>query len=277
MLGASEYRRDYGAPAPKLRAEFYLDTVKDMRASLEAGRDVHTQVERIKIIIPGAHPTIAVHNVTDRHRNDYADQYRRWKEGLDPVVNGTPLEEWSILNPAAVADLKSQNLRTVEEIAGLSDVAAQGVGIGGIANGMTLRERARGWLDDAQHDAYVTKILHRCDALESKNAALQNQVDQLSRHMLQMAQSWQGRRDRRPDFQTYVPGEDDPVELAKGQGGLPGLGGAASALSALAVLTSRPRRRRDPRPEMADMTPGAVPSFEEAQAAADAAAEEEAA
>jgi hypothetical protein len=36
MPGNAEYSRTYGAPAPQLRGEFFMDTVRDVRASLEA-------------------------------------------------------------------------------------------------------------------------------------------------------------------------------------------------------------------------------------------------
>jgi hypothetical protein len=244
----SSYTRTDYAPGPQLRGEFYLATERDTRASLEAGRDIFASIERVRIIIPGAIASIVHHNVTDEHRERWAEQYARFKANQEPVLEGTPLEEWSLMNPAAIAELHYHQVRTVEELAGLSDIAVQSIGMGGTI----LRQRARAWLDDAEREALVTKMTRENDGLRSEIGSLKNQLEALSKHVLHLA-TQQARRDERPEFQTYVPGEHDPVELAKAR--LPALPSASSsargsALDALAEFTQRPRGRRDPRPEM---------------------------
>jgi hypothetical protein len=264
-MQGSYTRTDY-APGPQLRGEFYLATEKDTRASLEAGRDIFRSIERVRIIIPGAIASIVHHNVTDEHRERWAEQYARFRANQEPVLEGTPLEEWSLMNPAAIAELHYHQVRTVEELAGLSDIAVQSIGMGGTI----LRQRARAWLDDAEREALVTKMTRENDGLRSEISSLKNQLDALSKHVLQLAQTQHARP---PEFQTYVPGEHDPVELAKAR--LPALPSAASsarnsALDALAEFTQRPRGRRDPRPEM--RPPGAGPEpAEEAEEEAESA------
>ena len=274
MLGNAEYSRTYGAPAAQLRGEFFMDTVKNVRASLEAGREIFGEVERVRIIIPGAIASIVVKNVTDEHRERWPEAYRAFRAGQEPALAGTPLEEWPVLNKAMVAELKHLQIRTVEELAGLSDIAVQHIGMGG----QVLRERARVWLDDAQHEALTNRYLHENDQLRGEIAALKNQVEQLSRHLLLLSDASRQRRDAPPALQTYIPGEEDPVEQAKTAPGaigarLPGIPGAQpapSALDALAASGARPRRERRPVSEPPPVMIAAIAAAEAAGAESEA-------
>jgi hypothetical protein len=266
MLGNAEYSRTYGAPANHVRGEFFMDTVKDVRASLDAGRDIFTERERVRIIIPGMIASVLVKDVTEEHRERWPEQYRAFSSGRDPVLSGTPLEEWPVLNKAQVAELLHLQIRTVEELAGLSDIAVQHVGMGG----RTLRERAQGWLDEAQHEAFTNKVLHENDVLRSEVATLRTQVEELSRHLTNLSARVAERDDRMGGVATLIPGQFDPVELAKAR--LPGLPGAQpvptrSALDAVAARPMRPprgRHRQDPETETAP--DGAVSAGEGAAA-----------
>ena len=246
MLGNAEYSRTYGAPANHVRGEFFMDTVRDTRASLDAGRDIFIERERVRIIIPGMIASVLVKEVTDEHRERWPEQYRAFKAGHDAVLNGTPLEEWPILNKAMIAELKHLQIRTVEELPGLSDVAVQGIGMGG----QMLRDRARGWLDEAQAEAFTSKMVHENDLLRSEVASLKTQVEELSRHLVALSTRVGEREARMGGFATLVPGEEDPVELAKAR--LPGLSGAKVTRSALDAIAARPirshrsRHRQDP-------------------------------
>jgi hypothetical protein len=254
MLGNAEYSRTYGAPANQVRGEFFVEPVRDTRASLDAGRDIFVERERVRIIIPGMIASVLVKEVTEEHRERWPDQYKAFKSGQDVVLTGTPLEEWPILNKAMIAELKHLQIRTVEELAGLSDVAVQHIGMGG----QVLRERARGWLDEAQAEAFTNKVLHENDLLRSEVAGLKTQVEELSRHLVALSTRVSEREGRMGGFATLVPGEEDPIELAKAR--LPGLPGAVapaprSALDAVAarpIRAHRGRHRQDPDPAALD-------------------------
>lgn len=240
----ADYTRTYGAPAAQLRGEFFMDTERDGRASIDAGRDIFRNVERIRIVIPGAVASIVVKNVDDELRMRYADQYRAFKAGQEAPLSGTPLEEWPILNRAMIAELKHLQIRTVEELANLSDLAVQHIGMGGTV----LRERARAWLDEAQHEAFSAKLVAENDVLRSRVATLEQQVEALGQHVLQLSQSNRVMRDMPPATLTQIPADYDPVELAK-RGGQPGVA-VRSALDQLADMSWRPRR-----PPAADAAP----------------------
>jgi hypothetical protein len=212
-----------------------MDTERDGRASVGAGRDIFRSVERVRIVIPGAVASIVVKNVDQSHRDRWPQAYDAFKRGQEAPLEGMPLEEWPILNKAMIAELHHLQIRTVEDLAGLSDVAVQNIGMGG----QMLRERARAWFDDAQHEALTTKLLGENDVLRSRVSTLEQQVEALGKQMIQMAAAAQVQRDAVPAAHGYVPGEHDPVEIAKalqvqpaGGGVMPAVPG--SALDALA-------------------------------------------
>jgi hypothetical protein len=234
----------------ELRPDFFMDMERDEFASREAGREVFREIERVRIIIPGAVATISVKNVSDVERQRWPEAYAAFKAGQEAPITGTPVEEWPVLNRAMVAELRHLQIRTVEELARLSDIQVQQIGMGG----MLLRERARAFLDDAAHEALTSKALAENDVLRVRVAALEKQVDEMARHMQSLAHQNRALGDRRPDFQTYVPGENEaPMsELRQAYQGmsepdLPASAGAVlppppSALDKLAARPVRPRR-----------------------------------
>src|SRR5215831_17320669 len=127
-LSSNEYTRSYGAPVQQLRPEFFMDPVRDEAASAEAGREIWREVERVRIIIPGAVATVLVKNVSDIERNRWPDEYRAWKAGQEVPLTGTPIEQWPVLNQAHCKILRYHEVRTVEEVARLSDVHVQQLG-----------------------------------------------------------------------------------------------------------------------------------------------------
>ena len=52
-----------------------MDTVKDEVASRNAGREIYREIERVRIIIPGAVASIVVKNVDDTHRERWPAEY----------------------------------------------------------------------------------------------------------------------------------------------------------------------------------------------------------
>jgi hypothetical protein len=236
-----DYMRSFGAPAAQLRGEFFVDSEKDGLASAKAGRDIFRTVERVRIVIPGAVASIVVKNVDDTHRERWPEAYAAFKRGQEAPLQGMPLEEWPILNKAAIAELHYLQIRTVEELRDVSDLALQN-----IMGGQALRERARAWFDDAEHEALTTRLLGENDTLRLRVVTLETQVEALGAQMLQMASAAQHQRDMMPAAHAYVPGQHDPHEIAKAAGAalMPPVPG--SALEALAQQSGGGRRRRRP-------------------------------
>jgi hypothetical protein len=212
-------------------------------ASRESGREIWREIERVRIIIPGAVASIVVKNVDNSHRERWKAEYDAFKAGREAPVSGTALEAWPILNRAQIAELKHLQIRTVEELANLSDVQVQHIGMGG----MRLRELAGAYLDEAQHEALVTKVTAENDILRSRIAALETQVNELGQRMLGMLQQSQRQQiENAQPFVAHVPGQDNGfVERRPFQGNLIEPAAVASSLDAMANLP--PVMHRHPR------------------------------
>ena len=167
--------------------------------------------------------------------------------GKEAPLSGTPLNEWALLKRPQIAELNYRNIRTVEDLAELSDLAVQNLGMGG----QMLRVRARAYLDDAEREAMSTKLVAENDTLRMRISTLETQVDALGAQLVQMTRAQEFERTR-PIPPTYIPSVHDPVEAAKaGAAQMPGLPGVpASALDEFASLPPLPTRElRMPRVE----------------------------
>lgn len=142
--------------------------------SLVAGHDVFEEVEVVFIRILGSKDEVA-NLVTDEHRQIYADQYKAWKAGQAAPVSGMPLEEWTAASQSFIDDMRSYGVRTVEQLAALSD----GV-VGSRPGWMTMRSKAAAYLEQAQVDGALAAEQAKTKLLEDQLAALQAQIDTLT-------------------------------------------------------------------------------------------------
>lgn len=157
-----------------LMVRFAMNREKNEPKSLVSGHDVFEEVEVVFIRILGSKDEV-VNIVTDDHRQTYADQYRAWKAGQSAPVSGMPLEEWTAASQSFVDDMRGYGVRTVEQLAALSD------GIVGAKPGwLTMRSKAAAYLEQAQADGALAAERARTKALEDQLAAMQAQIDALT-------------------------------------------------------------------------------------------------
>src|SRR5215831_13713798 len=250
-LSSNQYTRSYGAPVQQLRPEFYMDPVRDEAASAQAGREIYREVERVKIIVPGAtQATVVVKNVSDVERNRWPDEYRAWRAGQEMPLSGTPIEHWPLLNSAQVKMLRAVDVRSVEEVARLSDVHVQGLVMGG----MSLREQARAWLDNSEYTALVTRLTAANDVLQSRLAALEAHNANMAEAIQQLQAQLRPQLGLPHPFQSYISGDHDPLEAVRQpwQNSAAVATPAADPFSSFATMPPIVRR-------MAPATPGETP------------------
>jgi hypothetical protein len=129
-----------------------------------------------------------------------------------------------------VAELKHLAIRTVEDLANLSDYQLQSVGMGG----QVLRQRARAFLDSAEREALTSQLTAENDLLRSRVGALENQITELSAHVSTLLVHNRQLTDRPDPIAGFVQGDHDP--LGRAGAIAPGSMPARSALDALANL-----------------------------------------
>lgn len=198
----------FGKTIDPCRALFYEEAVQSGEVD---GRKTYKMVERVKVIMPGNGTTIPVFNVTDEHRERWPEAYDAFKKGIEPDLNGTPLEEWAILNKAQVLELKSMLIRTIEDVASLPDTAVQRIGRGGYA----LRERALAYLNEAKEQELVTRVTAENEVMREQIAVLARQVEEMGGMLEQQQKQIHAAGDAPSAISTVVPGSLDINERNK--------------------------------------------------------------
>lgn len=227
MAPSTFYTRTNGAdPAQADKGvwpRFYMDTVPDEFESMRQGRRCYKQEERVEVYMPGNNLHIPVLRVTDEHRQRWAREYEAFKAGMDPAVNGTPIEEWPAINRAQMMELKYLNFRSVEDIANAPDSAIQRIGMGG----RILRDRAKAFVDDAERIAVVERQSSELQAVISKNSELELQVKSMNEQMQTLQSRFMDMANAKSPLATMIPGQSDPFEQMKQAGQAPVSAGSA--------------------------------------------------
>src|SRR5258708_12580674 len=102
---------------------FYIEAYHDEGASGRAGRPIFGEREMVEIFLPGNTLNRPVEIVREHHRLQWAKEYEAFKAGREPSADGWPLEQWPALPPARIMELKAIGFRSVEDVAGMAEVA----------------------------------------------------------------------------------------------------------------------------------------------------------
>lgn len=141
----------------KLSVRFFLHPVENHKKTKEAGRPIYDDVEMVSIMAPGntktehtarAHAMHYDSNVQKQwtYAERFKEHYRDFKDGVEEQGSGTPLAEAPFLSVSQKAEMHAMKIRTVEQLAGMSDRNIR-------AKGMGFREHvdaAKAYLDTAQ-------------------------------------------------------------------------------------------------------------------------------
>lgn len=167
-----------------LVAIFYMHPKQNAAQSLEKGRPIYDETEYIRILVPGDKSSIVerpvrlgVHPKSDNVK--FANEYTLFKQKKDQQVSGTPLEQWPVISRSQVLELQFFNVRTVEQLAEISDTHIQKfTGMG------KLRDVARRFIQHAEAAAPLSQMQAALD--ESANA-LETQNGQIKALMTELA------------------------------------------------------------------------------------------
>lgn len=157
-------------------ATFYIYPEPHNARSEVEGRPIFVDKEYIRIITAGDTRGTVERRVTPEDIARFPRQYAQFKQGLEQLGSGTPVEQWPYLSPARIAELKAANVRTVEALAELPDSFLPKIGMGG----MELRQRAAAWLESAKSSAPLDKALAENKDLKDQLAVLQRNYDELA-------------------------------------------------------------------------------------------------
>jgi len=110
----------------------------------------------------------------------WKESYKRWKDGQELPLNGTPIKGWGVISPSQQASLIHLNCKTVEDLAAMNEGGMRRVGMGAL----DLRTKAQAWLKSmADHGGSTIKIA----ALEQENGVLRTSVESLEKKVAELA------------------------------------------------------------------------------------------
>jgi len=174
-------------PDDSIVAIFKELAVKDEVASLAAGRPVYTDTEIVELHYPGsknwsAHPATSFsHWVTDpmtgeQVRVTYAERFRRqynqFKSHATQTKTGTPLTYAAFLTEARRAELRAQNIYTVEALAHIDGQELKNLGQGG----RDMKNAAMEYIQESQRGAVSAQVQAELEALRAKNQVMEEDL-----------------------------------------------------------------------------------------------------
>lgn len=162
--------------AENLYVRFYQDKFLMGFKSEQAGHPVYDDMDFVEIMTPGDMNNIIQRPVTDRDIKQFSSLYKSYKEGLEAPVEGIPLEAWPRLTSATVANYKALGVKTVENVANMSDQVCNKVAMGAMGD----RTAAKAYLAIAKDSALAQKQALEIERQNATIADLQRQVESLA-------------------------------------------------------------------------------------------------
>lgn len=144
--------------------------------SAEEGRAIYEDREFVSIHIPGDNKSVVTHKVGQKHIDRWPEQYRAFTEGKEAPLEGTPLDMWAALTPSRVAELRSMKIKTVEQLATLTDNAITRLGMGG----RELVKKATAYIDVSTDVAAAQKYAAENEKLHDEIDMLKEQIKEIS-------------------------------------------------------------------------------------------------
>jgi hypothetical protein len=133
--------------------------------------------------------------------------YKAWKANETVPVVGTPLAAWPGVIKAQAEVLKGRGFRTVEELAGASDIE---IGRIGLANGVMLRDSAKVFLaNDDKAKAAADRV-----RLEAENREMREQMGDMMKLMQEMKAERDAEKAAKPRKARAATVEDVAEEVA---------------------------------------------------------------
>lgn len=156
---------------------FYMKPVRNNFESEKQGREIFEEVAYVEMMIPGDKLTEVHEKVKDSHKERWPTQWAAFLANQEAPADGTPLKDWPPISRAVEMQLSSEKVRTVEALAGLSDLQLSKVMPMG---GHALREKAQLWLKQAEGMAPVAELQAALAESNKKNELLSAEVAELS-------------------------------------------------------------------------------------------------
>jgi hypothetical protein len=174
-------------PDDILVALFKVLPVLNNAKTLKEGRKIYDDVEHVEIRAPGSKdvkvfPATAVsHWATSPYDGEqsqitYAERFRRQYQQFKALgtqtKSGTPLSEVAFLSAGKQAELRAQNIYTIEALAAIEGAELKNLGQGG----RELKNQAVEYLEESKRGAPNLQMAAELEALRARNAILEEDL-----------------------------------------------------------------------------------------------------
>ena len=163
-----------------LFVRFYIHPRQNANKTLEAGRPIFDDTEYVEIMQPGNKENIIQRPAQPNYKERFSRQYSAFKNNEEQQVSGTPIEQWNVLSKAQVEELRYFNVRTVEQLAEISDGSSQQ-----FAGIQSLKIQAQAYLEASEKDKtgkiakQVEDLQKALEVSEQNNTELMKRLDSL--------------------------------------------------------------------------------------------------
>jgi DNA-binding transcriptional regulator of glucitol operon len=188
-----------------LLVKFFIKVMPDNEASAAEARAIFKDVEYVDIRVAGSRSSHVCRPARQGDIERFPKHYEAFKQRKEIPLEGTPLVEWAQISRSQAEELSFLNVKTVEQLAAMSDnYAGQRMG------GYELKARAIAWLVAAKESkiplALVEKLKTaetRADKAEERANALEASLQQLEAKLHSLSPS------------PHIDEEDDDIEAAE--------------------------------------------------------------
>jgi hypothetical protein len=162
-----------------LLVKFFMKATLDGKKTETEGRPIFKEVPHIQIMQPGNKDSIILRPARQMDFDRFPEHYRKFQTRTDDeeYIEGTLLEAWPGVTRAQVEELRFFNVRTVEQLASMTDTNSQGLmGIN------MLKRKAKAYLEEADGNAAKQALAEqkaKNEDLEAKIAALTARLGEL--------------------------------------------------------------------------------------------------
>ena len=162
----------------------------DPKRSLELGYRVTKDVDFAFIMQPGSKDCLEIEAKAwleaikrknlERSHDAFPDEwvsgffakFEAWKAGQEEPLDGTSVKEWPVLSPSQVQNFIAIGIRTIEDVAAMTEEAMARVGMGG----RSLRDKARDWISTKE---LAGNALLENETLKQQIESLQQQINDM--------------------------------------------------------------------------------------------------
>jgi len=171
--------------------KFIREAIEDKAASQSAGHYVARDVDyacvtppyskdvfkqKVDVWFADLKQQVANGRIPQDWLEQYQEAYRRWQNGQEVPLKGTPIRGWGVISPAQQETLIRLNILTVEDLRDVNDEGVRYIGMGAVE----LKNKAAAWLSQLEDKGPLTQEIA---SLKSENNLLKANLERLGNQM----------------------------------------------------------------------------------------------